>query len=137
MKIKKFDKDIPLPKKSHLPDVGLDLFLPKELFIRPFRTMTIPLGIGVAIPEGYAGILVPRSSIAEKGLIIQTSVIDPDYTGEIHLIITNSTDESIALEKGQRVCSLVCINVLNPYIEEVEELQSTTRGTAGLGSTGK
>ena len=99
--------------------------------------MTIPLGIGVAIPEGYAGILVPRSSIAEKGLIIQTSVIDPDYTGEIHLIITNSTDESISLEKGQRVCSLVCLNVLNPYIEEVEELQSTTRGTAGLGSTGK
>lgn len=137
MKIKKFDKDIPLPKKAHLPDVGLDLFLPKDLFIRPFRTMTIPLGIGVAIPEGYAGILVPRSSIAEKGLIIQTSVIDPDYTGEIHLIITNSTDESVSLEKGQRVCSLVCINVLNPYIEEVEELQSTTRGTAGLGSTGK
>lgn len=137
MKIKKFDKDIPLPKKAHLPDVGLDLFLPRDLFIRPFRTMTIPLGIGVAIPEGYAGILVPRSSIAEKGLIIQTSVIDPDYTGEIHLIITNSTDESVSLEKGQRVCSLVCINVLNPYIEEVEELQSTTRGTAGLGSTGK
>lgn len=137
MKIKRFDKDIALPKKSHLPDVGLDLFLPKDLFIRPFRTMTISLGIGVAIPEGYAGILVPRSSIAEKGLIIQTSIIDPDYTGEIHLIITNSTDESVSLEKGQRVCSLVCVNVLNPYIEEVEELQSTTRGTAGLGSTGK
>lgn len=137
MKIKRFDKDILLPKKSHLPDVGLDLFLPKAVFIRPFRTMTVPLGIGVAIPEGYAGILVPRSSIAEKGLIIQTSVIDPDYTGEIHLIVTNSTDESISLEKGQRVCSLVCLNVLNPYIEEVEELQSTTRGSAGLGSTGK
>lgn len=137
MKIKRFNKDIPLPKKSHLPDVGLDLFIPKEFVIRPFRTMTIPLGLGVAIPEGYAGMLIPRSSVAEKGLIIQTSIIDPDYIGEIHLIITNSTDESIKIEKGQRLCSLVCINVLNAYIEEVDELQSTARGTAGLGSTGK
>lgn len=137
MKIKRFDKDVSMPKKSHLPDVGLDLFMPKDLFIRPFRTMTIPLGIGVAIPEGYAGILVPRSSIAEKGLIIQTSIIDPDYTGEIHLIVTNANDESVSIKKGQRICSLVCLNVLNPYIEEVEELQFTSRGTAGLGSTGE
>ena len=137
MKIKRFDKTVPMPKKSHLPDVGLDLFIPTQFTIFPQDTLTIDLQLAVAIPEGYAGMLVPRSSIAEQGLIIQTSIIDPDYTGPIHLIITNASNKKIQIEKGQRVCSLVCVNVLNPYIEEVDELQSTTRGCAGLGSTGK
>ena len=81
--------------------------------------------------------LVPRSSIAEKGLIIQTAIIDPDYTGEIHLIITNCTKNEILIEKNQRVCSLIVYNVLNPYIKVVEEFEKTDRGCNGLGSTGK
>lgn len=137
MKIKLFNKDIPLPKKSHLPDSGLDLFMPETFLLLPFETKTIGLGLGVAIPEGYAGILVPRSSIAQKGLIIQTSVIDPDYTGEIHLIITNCSNQYASIMKGQRVCSLCCFSVLNPYIEIVEELPQTERGDKGLGSTGQ
>lgn len=137
MKIKRLDKNIPLPKKSHLPDVGLDIFIPESFEIESLETKTIGLKLAVAIPEGFAGMLIPRSSIAEKGLIIQTSIIDPDYTGEIHLIITNCSKNTIVIEKNQRLCSLVCVSVLNAYIEEVAELQSTTRGTAGLGSTGK
>lgn len=137
MKIKLLDKDVKMPKKSHLPDCGLDIFLPETFIIKPFETKTIGLKIAMAIPEGFAGILVPRSSIAEKGLIIQTSVIDPDYTGEIHLIITNCSGSSYTLEKDQRVCSICCFNVLNPYLEAVEELQKTERGNKGLGSTGK
>lgn len=137
MKIKRLDKNIPLPKKSHLPDVGLDIFIPESFEIESLETKTIGLKLAVAIPEGFAGMLIPRSSIAEKGLIIQTSIIDPDYTGEIHLIITNCSKDTIVIEKNQRLCSLVCVSVLNAYIEEVNELQSTTRGTAGLGSTGK
>lgn len=137
MKIKRLDKNISLPKKSHLPDVGLDIFIPESFKIESLETKTIGLKLAVAIPEGFAGMLIPRSSIAEKGLIIQTSIIDPDYTGEIHLIITNCSKNTIVIEKNQRLCSLVCVSVLNAYIEEVTELQSTTRGTAGLGSTGK
>lgn len=137
MKIKRFNKDIKLPEKSHLPDVGLDIFMPCNLHINSFITKTIPLGIGVSIPEGHAGMLVPRSSIADKGLIIQTAIIDPDYTGELHLIITNCSYESYNIKKGDRVCSLVVYNVLNARIEEVEEFETTERGTNGLGSTGK
>ena len=74
MKIKLF-KDVKLPIKSHLPDSGLDIFIPETFKISSLETKTIGLGIGVSIPEGYAGMLVPRSSIAEKGLIIQTAVI--------------------------------------------------------------
>ena len=137
MKIRLSNKNIKLPIKSHLPDSGLDIFIPKAFELSSLETKTIDLGFAVAIPEGHAGIIVPRSSISQKGLIIQTAVIDPDYTGNIHLIITNCSKEQIVIEKDTRVCSLVVFSVLNPYIEIAEHLESTTRGSNGLGSTGK
>lgn len=137
MKIKLFKETTPLPKKSHLPDSGLDIFMPCDFSIDSLETKTIGLEIAVAIPEGHAGILVPRSSIAQQGLLIQTSIIDPDYVGEIHLIITNCSKDTININKGQRVCSLVAFSVLNPYLEIVTELPNTERGNNGLGSTGK
>ena len=137
MKIKLLNEDVRLPKKSHLPDVGLDIFMPEDFSIAPLETKIIGLGLAVAIPEGFAGMIIPRSSIAAKGLIIQTSVIDPDYTAEIHLIITNCSKETFEVVKGQRLCSLVMVSVLNAYIETTDNLESTTRGLNGLGSTGK
>lgn len=136
MKVKRFKKTTRMPVKSHLPDVGLDIFTPKEFWIRPLETITVGLELAVSIPEGFAGMLVPRSSITEKGLIIQTAVIDPDYTGEIHLIVTNCSNEVQHVKEGQRVCSLVVYSVLNARIEEVEEMTETERNTKGLGSSG-
>ena len=136
MKVKRFKKTTRMPVKSHLPDVGLDIFTPKEFWLRPLETITIGLELAVSIPEGFAGMLVPRSSIAEKGLIIQTAVIDPDYTGEIHLIVTNCSNEVQHIKEGQRICSLVVYSVLNARIEEVEEMTETERNTKGLGSSG-
>lgn len=136
MKFKKFRDDITLPIKSHLPDVGLDLFIPEAFDIEPFETKTIGLGLGVAIPEGFAGMLVPRSSIAAKGLIIQTSIIDPDYTGEFHVIVTNCSQNTQHIKRDQRLCSLVMFNALNARVEIVDEFNYTERGTSGLGSSG-
>lgn len=136
MKVKRFKKTTRMPVKSHLPDVGLDIFTPKEFWLRPLETITIGLELAVSIPEGFAGMLVPRSSIAERGMIVQTAVIDPDYTGEIHLIITNCSNNIQHIEEGQRVCSLVVYSVLNARIEEVEEMAETERNTKGLGSSG-
>lgn len=136
MKIKLF-KNIKLPTKSHLPDVGLDCYMPESFILKPFETKTIGLGIGIQVPEGFAGMLVPRSSIAERGLIIQTAVIDPDYTWEIHLIITNCSNEIVEIEEGQRVCSLIIYNVLNARLDVCTEFEKTDRGNNGLGSSGK
>lgn len=136
MKIKKFKEDVKLPQKSHLPDVGLDFFVPESFFINPLETKTIGLGLGVSIPEGFAGMFVPRSSVATKGLIIQTSIIDPDYTGELHLIVTNCSKKQSYIDKDARLCSLVMFNALNAYIEIVPEFEKTDRGTNGIGSTG-
>ena len=136
MKVKRFKKTTRIPIKSHLPDVGLDIFTPKEFWLRPLETITVGLELAVSIPEGFAGMLVPRSSITERGMIVQTAVIDPDYTGEIHLIITNCSNNVQHIEEGQRVCSLVVYSVLNARIEEVEEMAETERNTKGLGSSG-
>lgn len=136
MKIKLF-KNVQLPKKSHLPDCGLDCFMPESFELKPLETKTIGLGIGIQVPEGFAGMLVPRSSIAEKGLIIQTSIIDPDYTGEIHLIITNCNNNVVKIEERQRVCSLVVYNILNVRLDVVYDFENTERGSHGLGSSGK
>ena len=136
MKIKLFN-NVQLPKKSHLPDSGLDCFMPESFSLKPLETKTVGLGFGIQVPEGFAGMLVPRSSIAERGLIVQTSIIDPDYTGEIHLIITNCSNEMIKIEQNQRVCSLVIYNVLNVRLDTVFEFEKTERGNKGLGSSGK
>lgn len=137
MKIKLFNKNIQLPRKSHLPDSGLDCFMPNSFTLQPFETKTIGLGIGIQVPEGFAGMLVPRSSIAAKGLIIQTAIIDPDYTGEIHLIITNCSNNVVNVDKDQRLCSLVIYNVLNVRLDITDEFIHTERDSQGLGSTGK
>ena len=137
MKIKLFNKSIKLPVKSHLPDVGMDCFMPTDVIIRPLETATFNLGFGVQIPEGYAGMFCPRSSISTQGLIIQTAIIDPDYTGELHGIVTNCSDNTVILKKDQRIMSLVILNVLNARVEVVEEFEKTERGENGLGSTGK
>lgn len=137
MKIKLLSSNIRLPAKSHLPDSGLDIFMPCSFEIKPFETKTVGLKLAVSIPEGFAGMLVPRSSISEKGLIIQTAVIDPDYTGEIHLIVTNCSTNTYSIEKDQRVCSLIVYSVLNARLDVVTKIESSERGKNGLGSTGK
>ena len=136
MKIK-FFKDVKLPTKSHQSDCGLDLYLPEDVYIEPQETVIIGLGIGIQVPEGFAGMIVPRSSTAKKGLICQTSIIDPGYNGEIHLIITNASKLDYGFKKGDRLGSLIIYSILNPYLEVVEEFEKSERGENGLGSTGK
>lgn len=137
MKIKMFDKNVKLPMKSHLPDVGLDCFMPKDITIKPFETVVFDLGFGVQIPEGFAGMFVPRSSISTQGLIIQTAIIDPDYTGQLHGIVTNASNNTVVLKKDQRIMSLIILSVLNARLEITAEFEQTERGENGLGSTGK
>lgn len=132
MKINLLNKNAQMPCKSHELDCGLDLFLPEQVTLGSFETVCIGLGLSVEIPEGYAGVLVPRSSIAKKGILIHAAIIDPGYKGEIHLVATNCSIDTHYFEPGDRLCSLVCYNILNPTINPEDN-----RGTGGLGSTGK
>ena len=132
MKVEILNNDIKLPTKSHELDCGLDLYLPERLHLYPFDTACIGLGLSVEIPEGFAGILVPRSSIAKKGIIIHPAIIDPGYKGEIHLILTNCSQSGWTFEKNDRLCSLVLYSCLNVTINPEDN-----RGSDGLGSSGK
>lgn len=136
MKVK-FFKEVKLPTKSHQSDCGLDLYLPEDVYIEPQETLAIGLGIGIQVPEGFAGMIVPRSSTAKKGLICQTSIIDPGYNGEIHLIITNASKSSWSFKKGDRLGSLIIYSILNPYLEVVEEFEKSERGEGRFGSSGQ
>lgn len=132
MRINKLNTNVKLPTKSHELDCGLDLFLPDSITLKPFETYAIGLGLSVEIPEGFAGLLVPRSSVAKKGLIVHPAIIDPGYKGEIHLIVTNCSGNTYRFIEGDRLCSLVCYSILNPTINPEDN-----RGTDGLGSSGK
>ena len=131
-------RDIPKEiKKKYETDGGLDLPLPEKVIISGFETLAIPLGVGFEIPVGYIGYLVPRSSIAKKGLVIHPAIIDPGYTGEIHCIVTNASSEYYNFEAGDRMCSLVIIPTINIELNKVSEFKDSERGENRFGSTGK
>ena len=136
MKIK-FFKEVLTPEKAHSKDCGLDLYLPESFEIKPFETKTIGLGIGIQVPEGFAAMLVPRSSTARKGLICQTSIIDCGYNGEIHLIMTNCSNNIYHFEEYDRLVSLVVYSILNPSLEIVKNFEESERGEKRFGSSGK
>lgn len=140
LKIKKF-MEVKLPSTYLKGDAGLDLYLPEDFTIKPFETSCISLGIGFEIPEEYAGHIIPRSSLAKKGLIMQMEAIDSNYRGEVHLIITNCSINTYEFHKDDRLCSLILIpsiiSLKEVEIKEVENLSDSVRGSAGLGSSGK
>lgn len=132
MRIVKLNDNVKLPTKSHELDCGLDLYLVNDVTLSPLETVCLDTGLIVHIPEGYAGILAPRSSIARKGIVVHSAIIDPGYTGEIHIIATNCSNNTYHFKAYDRLCSLVCYNILNPTINPEDN-----RGSGGLGSTGK
>lgn len=137
MKIKLFHESVKLPTKSHTYDAGWDLYLPQAITIKPLETICVGFGVGFQIPKDYAGIFVPRSSIAKKGLIISPAIVDCGYTGETHLILTNCSNKAWRFEQGDRLCSLCVFKILGEKLEIVNEFEETERGDNGLGSSGK
>ena len=156
-------KDVPLPKYAHDGDAGLDLCATEDVTLYPGESCKMGSGIAVAIPYGYAGIVVPRSGLGCEGLVIKNNLglIDAGYRGEIGLTLFNNnpthmwqrsvderllsetvridhpnfTDE-ITIHKGDRVAQLVIIPIAIVDLLEVDDLDSTERGSGGFGSSG-
>ena len=133
MHIKMYNFGGQMPIRAHEYDTGADVF-PKDSFtIAPHETKKIPLGIGVEVPVGMTACIFPRSSLGSKGITTHLAPIDTGYTGEIHAIVLNTTDEEVTIAKGERVCQLVMMPILMP--EFVEEL-GAERGEGAFNSTG-
>jgi dUTP pyrophosphatase len=140
LRIKRLDKDLPLPKYAYSGDAGLDLFSSIDVTIEPLTREIIPTGIAIEIPEGFAGFVQPRSGLAVRsGLSIVNTpgLIDSHYRGEIKIVAIN-TDSHTAIEitRGERCAQLVIQRVPVVNLVEVEELSETDRGTHGFGSSG-
>lgn len=132
-----------LPSRAHRGDAGLDLRYAgtSPLTITSREHVIVPTGVAIAVPEGFAGLVTPRSGLAAKhGLTIVNSpgVIDHGYTGEVKvMLITLGQDATATLDPGDRIAQLILTPVSTPDIELVDDLDSSERGDGGLGSTGR
>lgn len=126
------------PTRAHKTDAGLDLVSNENLVIPSGQRRTINLGTQVAIPEGQVGLLCPRSGHAAKhGLTTLTvpGVIDPSYRGELKIVLYNTDPKPFEVVKGDRIAQLLVVP-FTPLTPVGRPLDTTTRGTAGFGSTG-
>ena len=138
--IKRLDPTVELPSYAYTGDAGLDLRSAEDVDLAPFERKLISTGLAIAIPDGYAGFVQPRSGLAlKKGLSMANTpgLIDAHYRGELKVCAINlDSKETIHIERGERIAQLVIQQV--PVVEriEVDELDQTDRGTGGFGSSG-
>lgn len=128
-----------IPEPAHDGDAGVDLVSAVSLEIPPGGRVLVPTGIAVAIPDGYAGFVLPRSGNAVKHgvtVINAPGLIDSGYRGELKVGLINHGDTSFSISVGDRIAQLVVLGVASPVFVEVEELDETSRGSGGFGSTG-
>ena len=137
MKIKILDFGLPkehFPFRSHYNDAGADVYLPFDCTVNPGEVARIPLGFGLELPDGYAGYIFPRSSLAAKGIVCELPPVDSGYRGQIHAIVSNVGSQKQQLFKGSRIGQLVIMPVIiAEFVREFGE----ARGTGAFGSTGK
>ena len=140
VRIIKLDPSVELPSYAYTGDAGLDLRANAALDIPPLSRALIPTGLAIAIPEGYAGFVQPRSGRALKeGLSMANTpgLIDSHYRGELKVIAVNlDAHTPIHIERGERVAQLVIQAVPAVELLEVNELDETDRGADGFGSSG-
>ncbi|MDY2776893.1 MAG: dUTP diphosphatase [Collinsella sp.] len=138
--IKRLDPSVELPSYAYEGDAGLDLRANGTFDIAPLTRALIPTGLAIAIPDGYAGFVQPRSGMAlKRGLSIANTpgLIDAHYRGELKVIVVNlDATEPIHIEKGERIAQLVIQQVPVVRLTEVDELDETDRGEGGFGSSG-
>ena len=128
------------PEQAHNGDAGYDLFAAEAAQLAPGERASIGTGIAVAIPEGHAGLVLPRSGLARRhgiSLVNSPGLIDAGYRGEVRVLLLN-TDPSMDFEvrPGDRIAQLLITPVTSPEFVEAAALSQTVRGESGFGSTG-
>lgn len=138
--IKRIDPTVELPSYAYEGDAGLDLRSNEDVVLAPLERRLVGTGLAVAIPEGYAGFVQPRSGMAlRRGLSMANTpgLIDSHYRGELKVCAVNLDLETpISIERGERIAQLVIQRVPTVSLVEVGELDETDRGAGGFGSSG-
>jgi dUTP pyrophosphatase len=139
LEVRRLDPELPVPSYAHPGDAGIDLYAADTTSIAPGARALIPTGVALAVPEGWVGLVHPRSGLAvDHGVTVLNApgTIDAGYRGEVKVLLVNHGDEAFEVRHGQRVAQLLLVRVGRADVREVERLGMTVRGDGGFGSTG-
>jgi dUTP pyrophosphatase len=129
------------PAQAHDGDAGYDLHAAEAATVAPGERASVGTGIAVAIPEGHAGLVLPRSGLAARhgiALVNAPGLIDAGYRGEVRVLLLNTDrDRPFEVDVGDRIAQLVLVKVEAPSLEESDDLDETARGVGGFGSSGR
>ena len=138
--VKRLDETLEMPAYAYVGDAGLDLRAAEDAILKPFERKMVSTGIAVAIPQGHAGFVLPRSGLAAKhgiSIVNAPGLIDSNYRGEIKAILVNlDADNAFEIKRGDRIAQLVIMATPPVILEEADELSETDRGAGGFGSSG-
>jgi dUTP pyrophosphatase len=139
LEITRMRADARLPDRAYVGDAGLDLAACEPVSLSPGERAVVPTGLAVAIPDGYAGFVQPRSGLAARhGVTIVNApgLIDSGYRGEIQVVLLNTDrEQTFTAEAGERIAQLVVLAVPEVTLREVEVLPASERGVRGFGSS--
>lgn len=137
IKFKRLDKSAQLPTRATKGAAGFDIYCNGFYTIVPGVRCLLDTGIAMTIPEGWCGVVMPRSGLAAKhGIDRLAGLIDSDYRGEVKVSLINHGDSAVEFKKGDRIAQIIFVPVMTASCE-VAEFDDTERGSGGFGSTGK
>ncbi|WP_017588541.1 dUTP diphosphatase [Nocardiopsis ganjiahuensis] len=138
--VRRLDPGLPLPEYAHPGDAGADLYAATDVHLEPGERATVPTGLAIALPDGYAAFVHPRSGLAARhGVTIVNApgTVDAGYRGEIRVTLLNTdTGTPVKLARGDRIAQLVIQRVERAVFVEADTLPDSVRGAGGFGSTG-
>src|SRR5829696_5332027 len=140
LEVRLLHPDAVAPARTRSGDAGYDLRATERVSIPQEGTRLIPTGVAIALPEGVAGLVTPRSGLAlEHGLTLLNApgLIDPNYRGEIKVILHSTAERRYTVEIGDRVAQLLLTPYWAPDLQVVDQLETTGRGASGFGSSGR
>jgi dUTP pyrophosphatase len=137
LKVRKINPEGKLPRYSHKGDAGMDLFSAVDDLLRAGEVKPVPTGIQMAIPEGYVGLIWDKSGVSLAGVHRLAGVVDAGYRGEVRVVMANLGKESFIIKKGMKIAQILIQPVETVEVVEAEELDDTSRGQGGFGSTGR
>jgi dUTP pyrophosphatase len=140
LRVRRLDERALLPTRAYPGDAGLDLYALEEATLAPGERASIGTGIAVEIPDGEAGLVLPRSGLAARhgiALVNAPGLIDSGYRGELRVLLLNTDrEEPFTVDRGERIAQLVLVRIETPGVIEVDALAISERGAGGFGSTG-
>lgn len=131
------DKGAIMPTRAHEDDAGLDLYSQENQVVSAKEAGYFDTGVHIKIPKGFVGMLKSKSGLNVRFGIVSEGVIDAGYTGSIVVKLYNHSGYDYRVKRGDKISQLVILPIITPELEEVKELEQTSRGSGGFGSTGR